>query len=82
MVARRRRRKQLLERLTSTLAARDLLALEFCRRAAKFDDSPAYERLGSASAVEWMTEHLHLTVEVAGESIAIGRRLMSGALTA
>jgi hypothetical protein len=81
-IALRRRRSQLLEELIQAVAARDLLVLDFCREAAIFAETRAYEGSGAANAVEWMTEHCQMTTKDAADSIAIGRRLLSGALTA
>jgi hypothetical protein len=76
-LTRRRRRKKLLEKLTSILAERELHVLEFCRMAAEFADRRAFEGSGATTAVQWLTEHCHMTEQDAAESIAIGRRLMS-----
>ena len=75
-MARRRNRKQLLDKLNQAIAERELHVLEFCRMAAEFADSHAYAGSGAANAVEWMTENLHLTAEDAAYSITIGRRMI------
>jgi len=74
---RRRQRKRLLKKLTSILAERELYVLEFCRMAAEFSDRRAYEASGATTAVQWLTEHCHMTERDAADSIAIGRRLMA-----
>ena len=75
-IARRRTRKQRLEKLTKAIAERELITLEFGRMAAEFADSHAYAGSGAANAIEWMTENLHMTAEDAADSITIGRHMI------
>jgi hypothetical protein len=75
IVALRRKRKQRLDGLLRMKAKIDLLELEFCRNAAVFADSRAYEGSGAASAVKWISEYCHMAEEDAADSIVIGRQM-------